>query len=299
MSDSSEVIQDENIISEDTNEVNSDQKTEKKKKQSKAHKVHKKKEAPGGGKDKKIRRSLLSRFDLLNRFRHWYMGGVSITRSMFRVRAAWQGVIIITSILAVLFILSAFYTGAGEFVISLDSTMSRDGFYLSDDNDFKDKKVCLRSNAVIADNISVFDISNNVTEVDGVNDGANYVAHTFYLTNETGKTKDYEYTLSIRNSSKNAEKALWVMVYKNGVQTTYAMIGKDGNPEKQQSIYEFPFSKDAAESTQYTVISGNESNLNTDEVYQAQSLNSVNQLTTIPFKSENEICSGIRKQFGK
>ncbi len=241
MSDSSEVIQDENIISEDTNEVNSDQKTEKKKKQSKAHKVHKKKEAPGGGKDKKIRRSLLSRFDLLNRFRHWYMGGVSITRSMFRVRAAWQGVIIITSILAVLFILSAFYTGAGEFVISLDSTMSRDGFYLSDDNDFKDKKVCLRSNAVIADNISVFDISNNVTEVDGVNDGANYVAHTFYLTNETGKTKD------------------------------------------------------AAESTQYTVISGNESNLNTDEVYQAQSLNSVNQLTTIPFKSENEICSGIRK----
>ena len=43
---------------------------------------------------KKIRRSFLSRFDLLNRFKHWYMGGISITRSMFRVRAAWQGVII-------------------------------------------------------------------------------------------------------------------------------------------------------------------------------------------------------------
>lgn len=60
------------------------------------------------------------------------MGGISITRSLFRVRAAWQGVIIITSILVVLFILAAFYTGAGEFVISLDSTMSKDGFYISD-----------------------------------------------------------------------------------------------------------------------------------------------------------------------
>lgn len=247
-------------------------------------------------KEKKIRRSLISRFDLLNRFKHWYMGGISITRSLFRVRAAWQGVIIITSILAVLFILAAFYTGAGEFVISLDSTMSKDGFYISDTTDFSEKLVALRSKAVVADNISIFDIAEDVGQVDGVHDGPNYVAHTFYLTNQTGKTRNYEYSLKIRRSSKHAEKALWVMVYYNGKQTIYALKGKDGNPEHQYALYEFPFKDDAAQPEQYKTVTGSESDLTTDEVFQAESIEEANELITIPFRTDKEICAGVRKK---
>lgn len=247
-------------------------------------------------KSEKIRMTFIRRFDILNRFKHWYMGGISVTRSMFRVRAAWQGVIIICSVLAVLYILSAFYTGAGEFVISLDSTMSKDGFYLSNTTDFAEKMVCIRSNAVVADNISIFDISNDVDLVDGAHDGQNYVAHTFYLTNETGKTKDYQYKLSIRQSSKNAERALWVMVFYNGEQTIYAMNGDDGNPESQESIYTFPFEDTAAKEEQYQIISGSDIGLDSDEVYLAQELNRTNKLVAQPFVTDDLICEGVRKE---
>lgn len=249
-----------------------------------------------GKKDKKPRRTLLSRFDLLNRFKHWYMGGISITRSIFRVRAAWQGVIIICTILAILFILAAFYTGAGEFVISLDSKMSRDGFYLSNTMDFSEKEVCIRGTAVVADNVSIFDISDDVGYVDGMHNGDNYVAHTFYLTNETGETKDYQYSLNIRQSAKNAERALWVMVYFNGKQTIYAMNGADGSAESQYSIYEFPFMEDAANTKQYQIVSGEQSGISASEISNAESISSANELITIPFESDDVVCSGVRNQ---
>ena len=246
--------------------------------------------------DKKPRRTLISRFDLLNRFKHWYMGGISITRSIFRVKAAWQGVIIICTILAILFILSAFYTGAGEFVISLDSDMSKDGFYLSNTKDFSEKQVCIRGTAVVADNVSIFDIGEDVGYVDGMHNGDNYVAHTFYLTNETGETKDYQYSLNIRQAAKNAEKALWVMVYFNGKQTIYAMNGKDGNAESQYSIYELPFKEDAADTGQYQLVSGEQAGISASEISNAVSISNVNKLITVPFESDDIVSSGKREQ---
>lgn len=243
---------------------------------------------------KKPRKSFLSEFDLLNRFKHWFLGGASITRSLFRVKAAWQGVAIISSILAVLFILSAFYTGAGEFVISLDSSMSRDGFYLSNTTDFSEKMVCIRGTAVVADNVNVFDISKDVANVDGMHNGENYVAHTFYLTNETGKTSDYAYTLNIRQSAKSAEKALWVMVYVNGKQTIYAMNNASGKPEEQYSVYQFPFAQDAANAAQYVTVSGNQTNIDVSDISNATSINNANALVTTPFVTDDVICTGVR-----
>lgn len=242
------------------------------------------------------KKSFLSRFDLLNRFKYWYMGGISITRSLFRVRAAWQGVIIISSILAILFILSAFYTGAGEFVISLSSEMSEDGFFLSNTEDFSEHQVCIRGTAVVADNVSIFDISEDVGYVDGMHNGQNYVAHTFYLTNKTGKTTDYRYTLNIRQSANNADKALWVMVYMNGKQRIYALEGANGEAESQYSIYNFPFESDALSDKQYITVDGVESGISPEEISNALSINTANKLVTTPFKSEKVICTDIRKE---
>lgn len=247
--------------------------------------------------DKLPRRSLISRFDLLNRFKNWYMGGISLTRSIFRVRAAWQGVIIISAILAVLFILAAFYTGAGEFVISLNSNMSRDGFYLSNTKNFEERMVCIRGTAVVsADNISIFDISGDVMEVDGMHNGENYVAHTFYLTNETGETKDYQYQLNIRQTSKGAEKAMWVMVCREDKQTVYALNGADGSPEKIYSVYEFPFTDRAGTPGQYNEVTGSEAGIDYNGYNSADIINKAHQLVTVPFESDKVICSGERKE---
>lgn len=249
-------------------------------------------------KEKLPRRSLISRFDWLNRFRHWYMGGVSVTRSIFRVRAAWQGVLIILIILTILFIMAAFYTGPGEFVISLDSKMDEDGFYLSETTDFSEHLVCLRGKAVIcADNINVMDIASDVADVDGEHNGLNYVAETFYLLNDTGETKDYEYSLRIRTSTKGADRAMWVMVYHNGKQEIYAMMGADGEPEEQYAVYPFPFAEDAANPGQYSNATLAESGIDPDEyLFDLERGNQVspNRLVATPFVSERVVCQDVR-----
>lgn len=249
---------------------------------------------------KKPKRTLISRLDLLDRFKHWYMGGISFTRSLFRVRAAKQSILIIVGILAVMYIMAAFYTESGEFVINIDKTMAHDGVYISNTTDFSEKLISLRGKAVVnADNISIFDISDDVLTVDGEHNGTNYVAHTFYLTNQTGETIDYRYTLNIRAESKNADEAMWVMVAKNDVQQIYAMIGEDGQPEAQYSLYDFPF-QNAAEfaDKQYTSATPKEAGIDEDELLDLttfERLDSVNKLETTPFASDKVITTGLRE----
>lgn len=250
--------------------------------------------------DKLPKRTLLSRFDWVNRFRHWYMGGISLTRSLFRVHAAKQGVAIVVAILVVMYIMAAFYTESGEFVINIDRTMANDGFYLSNTTDFSERLVTLRGKAVInADNISVLDIDENVMEINGEHNGENYVAHTFYLINLTGKTTDYRYTLAIRAASKNADKAMWVMVAKNDVQQMYAMIGADGEPEVQYSIFDFPFESYAEfAEKQYQTATPKEAGIDPDELLDLsrfERLDKVNKLVTTPFSSDKVVCTGIRE----
>lgn len=258
-----------------------------------------------GKKDKKPKnpgmpkRSFLSRFDLLNRFKHWYLGGIGFTRSMFRVKAAWQGVGIIVAILTIMFIMAAFYTESGEFVINIDKTMANDGFYISDTTDFSEKLISLRGKAVVnADNINVFDISSDVLEVDGEHNGINYVAHTFYVKNETGNTIDYRYSLNIRGTSQNAEKAMWVMVAKNDKQQIYALTGTDGKAEVQYSIYDFPFEEYAENpEKQYQKVNPLEADINEEELLdldEFERVNSVNKLETIPFSSDKVVTTGLR-----
>lgn len=246
------------------------------------------------------KQSFLSRFDLLNRFRHWFLGGISITRSMFRVKAAWQGVGIIVAILTVMYIMAAFYTESGEFVINIDKTMANDGFYISNTTDFSEKLISLRGKAVVnADNINVFDISQNVFEIDGEHNGRNYVAHTFYVKNETGKTIDYRYSLNVRASSKNADKAMWVMVAKNDKQQIYALPGEDGEAEVQYSIYEFPFESYAENpEKQYQIVNSDEADINEDELLDLdkyEKISKVNKLETTPFSSDKVVTTGLRE----
>lgn len=253
------------------------------------------------GSEKKLnklpKRSLTSRFDSLNKFRHWYMGGVSLTRSMFRVRAAWQTIVVILAIFGVMFTVASFFTESGEFVISLDSDMSNEGFCLSNTAQFEEKLVSLSGSAVIeANNISVFDINRNVDSIDGEHNGNNYVAYTFYIKNECKEVKDYRYSLEIRNADKNAEKAVWIMVFINGKQTVYAMRGSDGNPEAQYSISKFPFMDVAADvDSQYAEVDEEEFDIK-DIENTVFSTGKVNKLIATPFENERVICNGERKE---
>lgn len=250
-------------------------------------KREKRQKTPGQTKkEKKIRRSLISRFDWLNRFKHWWLGGVSVRRSLFRVKAAWQTLGILIAILMVGYVMAAIYTQSGEFIISLDREMADDGFLLSETTDFSEKLITLYGTAVTdANNISIFDIDRNVMNVDGEHNGIDYVAYTFYIKNNTSEKHNYRYELMIRDKDKGMEKAAWVMLFKNGKQGIYAMQGADGKPESQQSVSEFPFMEYASDKMKKAQADP-PSNLEDGKKY---------ELTTIPFEANDMVCTGLRK----
>lgn len=259
------------------------------------------KEKPNkSGKPKKIRRSLASHVDPYNRFRHWWLGGVSVTRSLFRVAAAKQTVAILIGLLVVGYVMAAFYTQSGEFVISLDRTMADDGFLISETTDFSEKLITLHGTAVAnATNISIFDIDRDVMNVDGDHNGINYVAYTFYLKNATDKTRNYQYQLQLKAAHKGAEKASWITLYYNGTQNTYAMANQDGNPERQFSVTPFPFMDYASDKVIQTQLTKDNWGYITKEKLEEMELTSpegVYQLEAIPFQASDMVCSGIREE---
>ena len=235
--------------------------------------------------DSRIKRSFFvkknggMRFEWLERFHYWWLGGRSITRSIFRIVAAWQGVCIITGLLIVCYIMASFYTQAGEFVIRVDHPGEK-RLVLSDTPDFPEELITLTGTAVEeADNISIYDINSQVAEIDGDHNGDDYVAYTFYVKNVGFDPITYTYSLSIRRSTKGMEEAIWVLFYNNGEQEVLAAESKAGGPESQQSEYEFPFREAAADAQQYTY----------DED------TGIYTLTTHPFEDAKVVTSGERE----
>lgn len=241
-----------------------------------------------------------NKVDPANRFRHWYLGVKSLTKSIFRVAAAWQTIVILLAVLVILYILAAFYTGKGEFVIKLDRPMADDGFVLSEDQKFADWLVTLRDDAVEnATNISMFDIADKVKDTDGKHNGANYVAYTFYLKNKTTKAHDYHYELSVESTSDNADTATWVMVYHNGKQNVYAQKNNKGYAESIYSKWEFPFTKDAEDPDyQQSVVTDPSKAHVTEEqkqYHEFKEIKGLYQFQTIPWQSKNLVCNGSRQ----
>ncbi len=191
------------------------------------------------------------RFQWFERFYYWYLGGRSITRSIFRIAAAWQGVGLITSALTIGYIMSAFYTNAGEFVIRVDHPGEKK-LVLSETTDFSEELITLKAKAVNdADNINIFDLDPTVAEVDGEHNGPDYLAYTFYAKNISFDPITYTYSLDIKRGTKGIEEAAWVMLYHNGKQQILAKESQSGGSESQFSEYEFPFYEDALYPQQY------------------------------------------------
>lgn len=256
----------------------------------------------GRKKEKKPRRTLVSRFDWLNRFKHWYMGGISLFRSFFRVHAAKQTILMVLTALAICFVMAAFYTNAGEFVVKVDREMARDGFYLSEIPNFDERLITLHAVAKEdATNISIYNLSPDLMDIDGVHHGEDYFAYTFYAKNMTGRMLDYRYTLFIRHKTQGIDDASWIMLFHNGKQEIFAKMNANGYPECQYSPYEFPFREYARypDKQQTTITEKNPGHI-TQEIIDRQDiqdLDGVFQLNTVPFASAKTICTSLRKNF--
>ena len=139
-------------------------------------------------------------------------------------RRSGVAIIIILLVMLLLWIISWLLTTIGDLVISVDSGLVKKGVTISANADGSDPHTEL--SAAMAKEVT------NITynwlpatldlEADGSHNGRNYLAYTFYLSNNGNEKLDYQSQLVAVRAAKSADEACRIMVYKNGEPSVYA-----------------------------------------------------------------------------
>ena len=119
--------------------------------------------------------------------------------------------------------------GGGRFTVTLDKNMSnRKNVFLSETGKAADKTRQLSVDTIdYMDNISIKWLPSNIdTEADGVHNGDNYIAYSFYVVNAGSENVHYWYEMDIDDTIKNVDEAIRIMIFHNGKRTVYAKKSK-------------------------------------------------------------------------
>lgn len=159
-------------------------------------------------------------------------------------RRAGITLIVLVLVLLLLFIISWLLTTIGDLVITVESEAAKKGISISEDADGDGSTHKL--SATMAKDVT------NITydwlpatldlEADGSHNGKNYLAYTFYLTNNGTETLDYQSRLQSVKAAKDVDEAVRIMVYKNGEPEVFAKENRglttpDGSPEDFEQIF--------------------------------------------------------------
>ncbi len=194
-----------------------------------------------------------------------------IGRTVRWKRRAGVTLVIAILILIILWIISWLLTTIGDLVISVENGAAREGIIISEslneDGSAKDPKLQLSAqNVTEVTNITYDWLPTNLdTEADGEHNGENYLAYTFYLTNNGKETLDLESTLKFTGIAKNADEALRVMIYRNGEPTIYAQKNRDGSPLEEIVNFEFVEGNDDLNLNDYVLLNDLTENIAPDE----------------------------------
>ncbi len=151
-----------------------------------------------------------------------------------RMKLLSTALILLAILLAVIYVSAALYKREGSFTISLDKMeMTKYGLTLSETADMRYNTSHL--NAQINEemtNIAAESIPADVDiAADGVHNGKDYIAYTFYLQNAGEVEISYEYAVNISNITNDLDDAIRIRVYHNGEETTYAKAAAAGGAE--------------------------------------------------------------------
>ncbi len=137
-------------------------------------------------------------------------------------------------IVMILFIAAFMQEKMGNFTINLNRLeMYRKGIAISADGEFTEPTARLIASSVQdVTNISMADLPENLDELEGDHSGRNYMAYTYYLRNAGKEDVSYVAKITLDGSSKGAEKAARVAVWRNGERMVYAAPAKDGSQEE-------------------------------------------------------------------
>lgn len=150
----------------------------------------------------------------------------------FHGRGLWMLLAALLLLLAALFLYSTVTKLRGHFTINMTDDLFREGFVLSETEDFKNPTThlfCTPAEDVPC--ISITDLPKDLDDVDGQHN-ANYFAYTFYCRNEGQSTVDYEWQVNLNSESKSLASACWVMLFEDGEMQFYAKPnGQTGKKE--------------------------------------------------------------------
>lgn len=124
----------------------------------------------------------------------------------------------------------------GHFTIRMDSEMFRNGFVLSETEDFTNATTYLFAEpAVDVPCISISHLPDDLDQHDG-NHSKDYFAYTFYVRNEGQETVGYEWALRTNSESLDVSKAAWIMLFEDGQMEFFAEANDDGEVEALPAV---------------------------------------------------------------
>ena len=171
------------------------------------------------GNEEKKKKRIRMTAEELNRY--------TFRRRLFSILAI-AGAIILGTIYAI----SAIYMVTGSFTVNVNKyEMVKHGLSLSEHKDLSQPSSVLNARIDQAiTNIAEEDLPDNVDDIDGVHNGKNHIAYTFYLFN-AGDTDEvsYEWQVKMSNVFNGIDEAIRLKLYVDGVPTTYAKTASDGS----------------------------------------------------------------------
>ena len=153
-----------------------------------------------------------------------------VRRYLFHRRLLKTALAILLTAVIVLYIVAVLYMRTGSFTVSVNKyDMVQRGLSLSESRTM-DKKTILLNADIVEDvtNISGAWLPDNIDMIDGVHNGENHIAYTYYLQNTGKESMDYEYSLILSNITQDLDEAVRVRLYLNGEPVTYARTRSDG-----------------------------------------------------------------------
>ena len=136
--------------------------------------------------------------------------------------------------MTLVYVASALYNQTGSYTVSINKFDNVEySLILSETSDFTSltTKLNAKSNERITNICVDKDLPDGLEHVDGVHNGSDYIAYTYYVMNNGNKTMTYEYVLTASNITNNLDKAIRVALYVDGEKTVYAAMGADGSSE--------------------------------------------------------------------
>lgn len=148
--------------------------------------------------------------------------------------------LIILLILLLLYFVFGIIYNRGNFSITLDKNLYfGKGIIIYDNPEYKVFRTELyAATPNTFDNISYKWLPENINNYNGVHNGDNYMAYTFYIENLGNDISDYWSEVVIDDVIKNVDEVVRIRVYKNNDYVTYAKLSNQGTAERETTPFE-------------------------------------------------------------